>query len=650
MTLHRHMISSRLVTAMLVLLSGPAWGQVMMQYHEAPMLTEMVKAGTLPPLNDRLPDQPLVVKPVAEIGRYGGTLTTFAVGNSASNDLTEHVDVGNTTLLRFTNDGSIFGGLARAYELSDDAKSCTVYLRKGAKWSDGQPFTADDIVFMFEDMHWNDKISTWFFFGGVSRVRKLDDYTVRFEMDEPFPSIEIKMANWMGGGWGIFQPQHYLQKWHINHNTKADELAKEEGFDNWWEAFQFHYAFSPVTSDIDKPTMRPWMFKQYTTTVKEFERNPYFYQVDQEGNQLPYIDRIVSTIVDAEVYQLKIVSGEADVAVWFVSVANYALYKENEEANGYRVYELPGVVASEAAFGINQNHPDPFLRGIFQDVRFRRALSLAIDREDINETVFYGLGVPAQATALPSTRFYKEEWAETYAQYDPDAADELLDEVGITERDSDGFRVGPDGKPILILVEYPEWAGEVMGDIFELVKEYWEDVGLKVALKVLAGAQFGQRSRALDHVIMSHPYADTGEIGDYVWSGRAAVGSGGLSWSPAWKSWLDANEAVRTGRKTLEDFEGGTLPGEEPPEEIKELDYLSLEKQRTKFGSRKYVEIMQKMYDFHAERLYVVGTVGMVPTLYIAKTGIGNVPTAYPYDKAFQGDLFNEAQQLFWKE
>jgi len=633
------------------LLVGAMWllGATALAYQEAPMLRVKVAAGEIPPVEERLPDEPKVVEPVEEIGRYGGTLHAFATNISCEGgDLNEHIDVGNPYLLELTKDGPIIGNLAKGYELSDDAKSCTVYLRKGARWSDGHPFTADDIVFMFEGMHWNDQVTTWFMYEGVSRVKKIDDYTVRFEMDEPYPSIEVNLAGWSGGEWGAFAPKHYLKKWHIKYNPKADELAKEEGFDNWWEAFHYHWWYDP-TRDINKPTMRPWMFKELTPTVKVFERNPYFYQVDKEGNQLPYVDRIVSTIVNEEVYQMKIIAGEADVALWFTSMANYSLYKEHEEEGGYRVHKIPGVCASEAAFGINQNHPDPFLRRIFQDVRFRQALSLAINREEINDTVYFGLGVPSQATALPSCRFYKEEWAKAYVQYDPEEANRLLDEVGLTERDKNGFRIGPDGKAMLLLVEYNVQHGIPLS-ILELVKEYWEDVGLKVALKGEDPGLWNQRGEAIDHMIMVHPYADTGEIADYGWKGRAAPGGGGLAWCPAWSQWLSADEAVRTGKKKLEDYEGGKLPGEEPPEEIKQLEQWCLQKMRTRFASKEYVELMQKIYDFQAEKLYVIGTVGMVPTLYIAKKEIGNIPKAFPVDQAFFGDLYNEAQQLFWKK
>ncbi len=615
------------------------------KYNEAPMLRVKVAAGELPLVEERLPDEPKVVEPVEEIGQYGGTLHTFAINNLPWQDLTESPEVGSAWLLEMTMDGEIVPDLAKGYELSDDAKSLTLYLRKGAKWSDGYPFTADDVVFMFEDLHWNDKVETWNVIQEVRRVKKIDDYTVRFEMDEPFPGILVKMVTWMGSEWISFQPKHYLKKWHIKYNPDANELAKKEGFDNWWECFHYHHWYVPAT-DINKPTMMPWRFEQFTDTVKVFERNPYFYQVDKEGNQLPYVDRIISTISNVEVYQMKVIAGEADVAVTQTLVENYPLYKENEEKGGYKVAKVPGIAASTGTFFLNQNHPDPFLRGIFQDVRFRQALSLAINREEINNMVFFGLGVPTQATALPSCTYYKEEWGKAYAQYDPAEANRLLDEVGLTERDKDGFRTGPDGKSILLLVERTEiW--KIPVTIFELVAEYWKDIGLKVRIKTLSHALFDERCAALDHVIVAHPFVTTGEVANYASPGRGLPGN---KWCPAWAAWLSANEAVRTGRQKLEDFKDGKLPGEEPPEEIKQVNQWVRQRSSTRFGSKEYRELSVKIYDFIAEKLYSIGTVGLVPQLYIAKKDIGNIPKVFPLTEEDPSGLFNEAQQLFWKQ
>jgi len=618
-------------------------------YNEAPMLRELVAAGELPPVEERLPEEPAVLKPLEEIGQYGGTLHTFAINNLPWGDLEEEPERG-TYLLRFAEDGiTVEGNIAKGYKLSDDAKSLTIYLRKGLKWSDGYPFTADDFLFMFEDLHENDKISTWGPPPAVKRVKKIDDYTVRLEADESSPVMLLEMAQWFGSDWRSFQPKHYLKKWHIKYNPKANELAKKEGFDNWWSALHYHFWWSPVT-DINKPTLQPWVFKKFTTTTKVFERNPYYWKVDTAGNQLPYVDRIICNIVDPEVYQVKILQGEADIAWMQTSLENYPLYEENKDKGGYRVVRLPGFHGAEVAFGINQNEPNPALRKIYQDVRFRQALSLAINREEINETVYFGLAVPRQATVLPTVNYYKKEWGEAYAQYDPDEANRLLDEIGLTERDKDGFRIGPDGKTMLLLVEFGESVGSKSSlAVLELVKEYWENIGLKVMLKSEGSALFSQRKNSSDHGIIVAPLYFCTEVFEYTEPYWTTVRMCDVSWCYDWSVWLNAEYDIRTEKKTLEDF-GGKLPGEEPPQEIKELREWEIQARKYKLGSKEYNELVQKIHDWHAKNLVVIGTVGMAPHPLIVNKNLGNVPKAFAPFMGWLGDLNYYAEQLFFKQ
>jgi len=617
-------------------------------YNEAPMLRTLVAAGELVPVEERLPDEPSVLEPLEEIGQYGGTLHVFALDNLPWCDLGDSPERGSY-LFSINEDLTIVPDIAKGYEFSDDEKSFTLYLRKGMKWSDGAPFTADDVLFMFEDMNWNSKVETWFQLTSVDRIKKIDDYTVQFESDEPFPELILQMVTWRGSAWNSFHPKHYLKKWHIRYNPKADELAKEEGFEHWWEAFYYHYWWRPQ-KDLNKPTLQPWVFKESTTTYKIFERNPYYHVVDTAGNQLPYVDRIVITFVDPEVYQMKVIAGEADVAYMLTKVANYPLYKENEDKGGYRVITIPGLRGAEPALFFNQNSPDPTLRKLSQDVRFRRALSLAINRQEINDNCYFGLGVPRQATILPSVSYYKEEWGEAYAEHDPDKANRLLDEVGLTERDKDGFRIGPDGKSVLLLIEYFEYLG-IPSSFYELIKEYWESVGIKVLLKLMSSSLFGQRTGSADHEIMGGAVGNTGEITNYAAGAPIfSTAPGEYAWGWNWGTWLEAEEAVRTGEKVLEDFAGGKLPGEEPPQEIKELEETIARMKSAKLGSKEYMELSQKIFDFHAEKVYIIGSVGMVPTIYIAKKNVGNVPRRCPPASEDALSLNHWANQLFFKQ
>lgn len=618
-------------------------------YNEAPMLQVKVAAGELPPVEKRLPIDPSALEPLEENGQYGGVIHVFSLDNSAWQDLTEETERG-TYLGRIGKDGTLEGDLAKGFEFADDQMSLTIHLREGTKWSDGYPFTADDIVFMFEAMHWHPDVETWNWLEMVTGVEKVDDYTVRLTTDTPYPVLPLKMVEPAGGDWCAFQPKHYLEKWHIDYNPNANELAKEEGFDSWVECFTHHYFWDP-TEDLNKPTMQPWIMTESTTTHRVFIRNPYYWKVDTAGNQLPYIDKIVSNVVNPEVYQMKIISGEADVAFMNTRFENYSLYKENEEAGGYTVTLIPGTSAAEVGFGVNLTHSDPVLREIYQDVRFRRALSLAINREEINEVVYFGMGVPRQLTILPNASFYKEEWAQAYAQYNPDEANRLLDEVGLTERDKDGFRLRPDGKRLEVMVEYAV-GGEFEASVtlLELVKEYWEAVGVSVLLRSSDQALYSERMGSPDHGFAAREKIGE-EIRGYLierddddWY----IGSSDFNWGVLWGEWLEADNAIKRGRMMLEDY-GGVMPGEEPPAEIKQLFQWGEERVLAEFRSPEYIETMQKVFDWHAENLVMIGTVGMIPVPYVAKNNIGNVPKAYNPAGNWPGDLNYYAEQLFFK-
>jgi peptide/nickel transport system substrate-binding protein len=441
------------------------------------MLAEMVARGELPPIEERLPVEPMVLEPIEAVGKYSKTLNVFTLNINPWGDAQESPER-PPHLMRMTLDGDIIPEIATGYDAADDHLSFTLYLREGLKWSDGDEFTAADFMFKYHDMDQHEQVETWGIRSEITGVRAIDDYTVVFEFDQSYPNLLLDMIDYRATDWVYWAPEHYLKQWHIEYNEDANAKAKEEGYDTWYEALHYHANFFPA-QDMDRPTLDSWQHKEFTTTHKIFERNPYFYIVDTAGQQLPYIDRIISTIVDAETYTLKIISGEADFAIHPLNLENFTLYKENEATGNYVVHQVPGILGGNAAYALNLNHPDPVRREIYQDIRFRRALSLAMDREEINRISFKGLAVPRQATIVSGASYYKPEWGENhpYARFAVDEANRLLDDMGLTERDGDGFRVGSDGETILLIIEYV--TGQTGFSVHELVKEYWETVGLK---------------------------------------------------------------------------------------------------------------------------------------------------------------------------
>ena len=350
------------------------------------------------------------------------------------------------------------------------------------------------------------------------------------------------------------RPKHYLKNWHIDYNPDADKLSKEEGFDNWGQALAHHGNWNYVV-DPDVPTLRPWVLRQESATTRLYERNPFWYCVDTEGNQLPYIDRVQATLADGETYTLKVLSGEVTRAK-FPAFEDFTLYKQNEASGDYKVLVLTGLFGGMHTYHINQNHEEPVLAEVLRDLRFRRALSLAIDRDEMNETLYSGMGAPRQVTVNPDVSYYNPEWGEEhpYASYDPDQANRLLDEMGLTERDRDGFRKLPNGETInLTVVSYGIWIAPEGEELVKTVatsrrtcpglltalrsrrqhgfrggtKEYWGDVGIKSTLRLVEPGFFWDYSGTTEWVICSERATGTDEF--------YTDGDARPNWQSAWR-------------------------------------------------------------------------------------------------------------------
>ena len=607
--------------AILSLLASLAMGQ----YSESPYDAAKVAAGELPALAERLPDQPSVVSPQeGEIGVYGGQFNVFADAIHPWNDLTEEPARG-PFLLNMTLDNTFEPDLALNYSFSDDFTEFTLNLRPGMKWSNGDPFTSEDFRFKREDMRDFDKAWTQEQFGTTTGYPEIvDDYTVVLHLGEPIPATLLNMVHWKGGEWSLFHPSKYLKKWHGDHNENADALAVEEGFINWQEAFGWHSEFNPL-NDWQKPTTQYWMPLEFSTTARLYERNPYMAQVDTAGQQLPYVDRVLSQVVDPETAQLKIITGEADLAWGRVSFANYSLYKENEASGNYEVNLLPSFQSGAIVYHPNLDHPDPVKRDLFQNLDFRRALSVALDRQEMNEIVYSGFGVPLQHTVVRTSSFYQPKWGQNAAEFDPDQANALLDGLGLTEKNDAGIRLRPDdGKPLQIIIEMENGAPADQLQIHELTADYWRSVGIDVLIRGLgAGASRPEYETMEWDVWISQQ--NRGEM--YVTLLDDVELQGFRHWG--WTQWVRANEEIEQGYKTAADFPDG-LPGAEPPPEVFHMYRVYKDLQDTVFGSPEYRLLATEYFGKFNDNLYTIGTVAENPILFIARPDVGNIPTQLP--------------------
>ena len=618
-----------------------ATGKKIAKYNEAPKLTELVKSGQLPSVEKRLPKDPIVIVSVEEVGQYGGKAR--ALGGIDSYGDAEAF-VGWEGILRVTPDNKIIPNIAKSWKFTDSGKTLYIYLREGIKWSDGVPFTADDIMFWWEDVTLNNELTPvkpewWTVKGKLMRMEKVNDYTIKMMFDSPYAVAVMHLAHSYGTEGRFYLPKHYLKKYHPKYTPMEDimAVAKKEGFNSWVKLFQKHgdfYSGCGGKVDVGAPTLRPFRVAKRGLDFLSAERNPYYWKVDTAGNQLPYIDEVfVTTVSNPEVANMKIISGEIDIAQQNTSMDNYTLYMENSDNGGYRVLLWQSQLGSDVCYQVNLTYQeDPVIREIFRDLRFRKALSLAINRDEINQFLYHGMGVPRQTTVVPYSPYYEESFAKAYIEYNPKEANRLLDEMGL-KRGPDGYRLRPDGKRLELVLEFSE--GETpKRRTTEIVHRYWDAIGIKIVVKEEAGSLVETRILA-NQIQIGLWHGDRCAflfpVVPYYWVPIRFKGE--CSWCPAWAQW----------------YTSGGKAGEEPPKEIKRLLTL-YERMQEVMSEKERIRLGKEILKSNAENLWTIGTVGLVPHPVIAKNNLRNVP-----EKGYWGwDLMRinayHPEQFFFKQ
>lgn len=465
---------------------------------EAPMLTEKVNAGELPALEERLPvnEDVMVEQVVEEIGQHGGdwNMTWTGIDDKwLAGKMTEEA------LFRFNEDGSgIEPNVAKGYEVNEDATEYIIYLREGMKWSDGVPFTADDVLFYWEHMllkeSFGKKLYNCYYSvdpetgeKAVAEVEKIDDYTVKITHKYPSPLFLERVA--IDNKW-FFAPAHFYEGIlpEFLGEEKALEVAKEwgytdlKGFGKWTGYYYWIWE--------QRPTLRAWVATN-DPNGEQFvmERNPYYWKTDIEGKQLPYIDRLVfKRVEDSSHKLLEAMSGSID-AQFMDSISDFTVLKENESKGDYRVYLWDQASWGSTGLQLNQTVEDPNLRELFQDIRFREALSVSVDRVEVSEIVTNGLTDPQQASVPKGLANYQEGWADQWTEYDVDRANALLDEIGLTWDSNKEFRTFADGSE-LTLVIYDNGENSANEKLTELLKKYYETIGIRTNVKLIDKALY----------------------------------------------------------------------------------------------------------------------------------------------------------------
>jgi peptide/nickel transport system substrate-binding protein len=471
----RHRIAIALAVAAL-LASVPGTARAALQ--ETPFFAKAVASGKLPKVEDRVPADPAVID---TSGKPGGELRMLMAGPK---DTRMMVVYGYARLVGYTPALELQPDILKSIDV-EDGRTFTLHLRKGMKWSDGAPFTTEDFRYWFEDVANNPQLSpsglpvALLPGGEAPRFEVLDDTTVRYSWSRPNPLFLPDLAG--PDPQFIYCPSHYLKQFHKKYADKAAlaALVKKAKSRNW---AALHNKMDAMYKDDNPalPTLDPWVLKTKPPADRfVFERNPYYYRIDTAGHQLPYIDRVMLSLADNKIIPAKTAAGESDLQARYLSFDDYTFLRQSEEREQFQVHLWRTGPGSQLALYPNLNVNDPAWRGLMRDLRFRRALSLAVNRHEINEAIYFGLAIEGQNTVLPQSPLFEPAYRSAWARYDLAEANRLLDLIGLTKRDSDGVRLLPEGGPIEIIVEDSGESTE-QSDVLELIRDSWLHIGVRL--------------------------------------------------------------------------------------------------------------------------------------------------------------------------
>jgi peptide/nickel transport system substrate-binding protein len=563
----------------------------------------------LPALSNRLPAEPLVVAPYDSIGRHGGVLD--ALSNATEAGTSDFMSTRHVNLVRYSDDlQTIVPNVAKDWKWNDDYTELTFYLRKGHKWSDGKPFTSADVKFWYDNLALDSKVfekpKDYVLVGGKRmQVETPNETTVVFKLPAPKPGLLAHFATHYGQG---FQPKHFLGKFHPAVSANADQYAKSLGFADGYDAIKAYYGNSdwmdtptPMLNSPDRvaslpyaaaPTLESHIVVRETTEGRHFVANPYFYMVDTQGNQLPYINEMDEVYAnDQQVRLLKLVNGEVDYKTQSLQLADAPLLLENQEKGNYSIQLKPKIAMHAISFNVTSENPAK--RAVFGDLRFRRAMSIAINREEINNVAYFGEGTIQQYTGFsPVPEWVDPKWKTFATEFDPEGAKKLLDQVGVVDKNGDGTRDLPNGQPLVLNLQFATQG--IAGQVVELIGQHWAEVGIKTTVKEVTPDEYrsAQSSNQLD-------------VG--LWEKGQPLGiilGNNELWVPPFENYF----AHRTGMLWAEWVDSKGSKGVEPPAYVKQLVADINAFQSTPQGSSEFKRLGARMVESMTSNLLFIGT------------------------------------------
>lgn len=600
-----------------IALSAPA--SRAQSFIEPPMFEAEVTAQNMPPVAERLPMRPRVIN-LGESGRmpgrYGGTLRMLIADQR---DIRLAVMYSYARLVTYNTKLQLEPDILDKVDIAE-GRIFTLHIRPGHRWSDGQPFTSEDFRYFWEDVANNPRLSPG---GPPLQLRPLgrkpkfeviDALTVRYTWDVPNPGFLPALA--AAQPVYIYMPAHYMRQFHTSYAEKGvlDALIKKEKVRDWGALHERKSRqFRPENPAL--PSLDPWRnTTPLPSEVFVFERNPYYHRVDENGRQLPYIDNLRLSVVSSQLIPAKVGAGDSDLQARYLRFDNFTFLKVAEKRNGFLTHLWRRAEGSYIALQPNLNASDPVWRSIVRDVRFRRALSLAVDRRDINQVIFFGLARESAMTVMPESPLYDDVFASSYARFDPLAANRLLDEMGLKKRDFDGIRFLPDGRRAEIIVES---AGESMEetDALELVVEDARKVGLRLLVHSSHRDVFRRRISGGSTVMSVWPGIDNGLASpDMDPQDLSPTNQNQFNW-PMFGQWVETN-----GKE-----------GQEPDMEgVKELVHLRNQWLASSSTEERRV-VWKKMLSIHAEQLYSIGIISGTLQPVVVSQRLRNVPATALY-------------------
>ncbi len=590
-------------------------------YSEAPSLAKKVAAGKLPPVEERLPFKPrkLNFKNLGlKIGKYGGSIRMLM---ARAKDARQMSVYGYSRLVGYhPKTFELEADILESFEVKE-GRRFTFELRRGHKWSDGQPLTSEDFRYWWEDVANNKELSPvgppkiMTINGELPIFEVINRYKFRYTWKRPNPDFLPRLAS--ASPLYIYRPAHYMRQFHKKYTDRniLKKTVKKSKQRNW---AALHNKMDNLyrNDNVDLPVLQPWVsISKPSASRLIFKRNPFFHRVDPEGKQLPYADSFIFTIANNKLIPAKTGTGEVDLQARYLRFDDYTFLKKGEERSPYSTRLWKTAKGAHLALFPNLNVNNPILRKLIRDVRFRRALSLGVHRHEINQVIYYGLAIGGNNSVLPESPLYRPTYRNKWANFDLQKANQLLDEIGLVQRDRSGIRLMPDGSPLHLIIETAGESTE-QTDVLELVRDSWLKIGIKIFSKP------SQRNVFRNRIF-------SGETAMSIWSG---VENGLITANSSPAEFVPTSQQSLQWPKWGQYHETNGKAGEKPTGEHV-IHLLELyQRWKNTAAQKEKSKIWQKILEIHSDQVYSIGLVAAVLQPVVVSSQLKNVPLSAIYN------------------